>query len=270
MDTENTCSACSWSPTRQEACCYKSHVKLFYGVSNRGAWSLGSNLILKERSIEPPNFESANLRFLSEKTSILIPQTVEEWKEDDGTYFLLTKRIQGHPLNEVWSTLCGADKERIAKQTAEYLIQLRTLHSSRMESLNGQPLYNAFLFINDYGIGHGPLSSGDELWAEMSLALTNVPEQVRSKLRQHQGNLAGILDWESSGYFPVWWEFTAAGIGLGQEDKEWKDLLRKYLPDHTEARNFWLDFFALRNNPKLDERGLRVLNDLGFSFPNQV
>jgi hypothetical protein len=190
MDTENTCSACSWSPTRQEACCYKSHVKLFYGVSNRGAWSLGSNLILKERSIEPPNFESANLRFLSEKTSIPVPETVEEWKDDDGTYFLLIKRIQGHPLNEVWSTLCGADKERIAKQTAEYLIQLRTLHSSRMESLNGQPLYNAFLFINDYGIGHGPLSSGDELWAEMSLALTNVPEQVRSKLRQRMPTAA--------------------------------------------------------------------------------
>jgi hypothetical protein len=38
------------------------------------------------------------------------------------------------------------------------------------------------------------------------------------------GNLAGILDWEASGYFPVWWEFACAGIGLGQDDFEWKGL----------------------------------------------
>jgi hypothetical protein len=38
------------------ACRYQSHVNLFYGVSNRGVWSLGSNLILKERSTEPVVF----------------------------------------------------------------------------------------------------------------------------------------------------------------------------------------------------------------------
>lgn len=289
MDSKNICSACSWSPTRQEECRYNSHVKLFYGVSNRGVWSLGSNLILKERSIEPPNFESLNIRFLAERTSIPIPQIVEEWHEDNGTYFLLTKRIQGQPLSEIWPTMSETDKERVAKQTAEYVMQLRELHSDRMESLGGRPLYSAFLFPNGYGIGHGPFSSDDELWAEISLSLSNVPEDICLKLRQRMpsaapytfthcdltnvniivdnGNLAGILDWESSGYFPVWWEFTCAGIGLGQEDKEWKELLRKHLPDHTEARNFWLDFFALRKYPNLDERGLDFLSSCGLSMP---
>lgn len=258
-------------------------MKIFYGVSHRGVWSLGSNLILKERTIEPPNFESLNIRFLAERTSIPIPKIVEEWQEDNGTYFLLTKRIQGHPLSEIW---------RVAKQTAEYLMQLRELHSSRMECLGGQPLYSAFLFPNGYGIGHGPFSSDDELWAEMSLALSNVPEEIRLKLRQRMpsaapytfthsdlinvniivdnGNLAGILDWESSGYFPVWWEFTCAGIGLGHEVKERKELLRKYMPDHNEARNFWLDFFALRKYPNLDERGLSFLKNCGLSIPNDA
>ena len=54
MDTENIYSACSWPPARQQDCRSNSHVKLFYGASNRGATSLGSgsgsNLILKERS----------------------------------------------------------------------------------------------------------------------------------------------------------------------------------------------------------------------------
>ncbi|KAJ5533358.1 hypothetical protein N7494_009910 [Penicillium frequentans] len=269
MTTEKACSACSWSSARQDECRYKSHVNLFYGVSNRGVWSLGSRLILKERSVEPPNFEAANIRFLASATSVPTPKIVDEWKEDDGAYFSLTKRIPGRPLSEVWPTMQWTDRDRIAKQTAEYLMQLRKLRSSQMESIGGHPIYSAFLFPNGYGIGHGPFSSDDELWAEMSLALANVPEQIRIKLRQRMptaapytfthgdltsvnimvenGDVTGILDWESSGYFPVWWEFTCAGIGLGQEDKEWKDQLLKYLPDYTEARNFWLDFLRCAN-----------------------
>lgn len=252
---------------------------------------MGSKLILKERSTEPPNFESPNIQFLAERTSMPMPKIVEEWQEDDGSYFLITKRIGGQPLSEIWPTLSEEDKERIAKQTAEYITQLRELHSNRMESLGGQPIYSAFLFPNGYGIGHGPFSSDDELWAEMSLALSRVPEEIRLKLRRRMptstpytfthcdltnvniivdnGNLAGILDWESSGYFPVWWEFTCAGIGLGQEDKEWKELLRKHLSDHTEARDFWLDFFALRKYPNLDQRGLNFLNSCGLTVPKE-
>lgn len=97
-----------------------------------------------------------------------------------------------------------------------------------------------FFFLNGYGIGHGPFSSDDELWAEMSLALKQVPEQLRSKLRQRMptaapytfthgdltnvnimienGDVVGILDWESSGFFPVWWEFTCTEVDQGQDD----------------------------------------------------
>lgn len=241
-------------------------------------WSLGSQFILKERTTQPPpTFEARNIRFLESVTTIPVPHVVEEW-QDDNAHFLLAKRVPGQPLNEAWPVMSTEDKERVAKQTAEYLMQLRDLRSTKMESLGGGPLYSAFLFGSGYEIGHGPFSSDDELWAEMSLALSKVPEVLRQRLRQkmptaspytfthddltsvnimvENGNLAGILDWETSGYFPVWWEFTCAGIGLGQEDKEWKDMLRKYMPDHTTAREFWLDFRALRDYPDLGERGL--------------
>ncbi|EED15380.1 conserved hypothetical protein [Talaromyces stipitatus ATCC 10500] len=58
----------------------------------------------------------------------------------------------------------------------------------------------------------------------------------------------------------AWWEFTCAGIGLSQEDKEWKTLLQKYMPDYTDACEFWLDFYALSKYPSLDERGMELLN----------
>ncbi|WEW61597.1 hypothetical protein PRK78_007088 [Emydomyces testavorans] len=284
MAAKIPCTACSWTSERQDSCSYKSHIKLFYGVSDRGAWSLGSKFILKERSSKPPNFEARNIRFLREHTTIPVPAVVAEWNEDNGRYFILTERIRGDTLSAVWPKLSAAEKERIAKQTAEYLLQLRQLCSPQMQSLDGQPLYSAFLFPNGYGIPHGPFSSDEELWEEMAKALKDVPEKACRRLRERMppsapytfthgdltdvniivenGNLAGIIDWEASGYFPVWWEFTCAGIGLGEEDYEWKTLLRKHMPSWDEAREFWLDFYALSKYPKLNDRGIAFLKAL--------
>lgn len=141
---------------------------------------------------------------------------VGEWHEDEGTYLLLTKRIQGQPLSEMWPIISEIDKERVVKQTTEYVMQLRELHLDRMESLGGQPLYSAFLFPNGYGIGYSPFSSDDELWAEMLFSLSKVLEEICLKLCERMpsatpytfthsdltniniivdnGNLAGILD----------------------------------------------------------------------------
>ena len=76
---------------------------------------------------------------------------------------MLTERICGEPLNVVWPTLSIADKERIAKQTAKYLLELRELQSPQMQSLNSGLIYSAFLFLNGYSVLHGPLSLDDEL-----------------------------------------------------------------------------------------------------------
>ncbi|KAH8696000.1 kinase-like domain-containing protein [Talaromyces proteolyticus] len=292
MDITGSCSACSWSPERQENCRYESHVKLFYGVSDRGVWSLGSHLILKERSNKPPNFEASNIRFLREKTSIPLPTVVEDWTEENGRYFMLMKRIPGKPLSTLWADMPTDEREKIAKQTANSLMQLRKLHSHKMQALNDQPIFSAFLFPNGYGLPHGPFSSDDELWVEMDMALKGVPKDARLRLRERippaapytfthgdltyvnimveNGHLTGIIDWEASGYFPVWWEFTCSGIGLSQEDKEWKTLLQKYMPDYTGAREFWLDFYALSKYPNLDERGMELLRDKDRSSPREM
>ncbi|PYH99821.1 kinase-like protein [Aspergillus ellipticus CBS 707.79] len=279
------CSACSWTLERQDNCCYESHVKLFYGVSDRGVWSLGSHLILKERQNTPPNFEASNIRLLEKATSIPIPTIIEDWVEENQRYFTLMRRVRGEPLSRLWTNMSANQRESIAKQTADYLMQLRKLQSPKMHCVEGQPLYSAFLFPNSYGLPHGPFSSDDELWAEMEMALKKleVPENARLLLRKRMppatpytfthgdltyvnimvedGRLTGILDWESSGYFPVWWEFTSAGIGLGQEDKEWKDLLQRFMPDYTTAREFWLDFYSLSKYPNLDKRGVALLGN---------
>lgn len=158
---------------------------------------------------------------------------MEEWSENNGRYFMITKRIEGEPLSMVWAAMSTTEKDRVAKQTADFLKQLRQLYSPRMESLYGQPIFSAFLFPNGYGKPHGPLSLDDELWKEMTKSWNGVPEKAYRRLRERMppagpytfthgdltneniivkdGNVAGIIHWEASGYFPVWWEIHLCG-----------------------------------------------------------
>lgn len=280
MATEQPCAACSWTNERRESCRYDSHVKLFYEVSDRGVWSIGSRLIVKEMADSPPNLEAKNTLFIKENTTIPVPEIVQDWAEM-GRYFLITRRVPGIPLNEAWPAMSESDKDSIAKQTVDHLCQLRRLGSASIQSLGAEPVYSAFLFRNGYGIPHGPLSSDDQLWEAMAEALKKVPENAQRLLRQRMpvakpytfthgdlstrniivedGRLTGIIDWEGSGFFPAWWEFVAAGISQDDDDGSWKALLRDRMECHAGAREFWLDYYALSRYPRLDSRGMGLI-----------
>ncbi|VUC20155.1 unnamed protein product [Clonostachys rosea] len=273
------CSACTWSYARQEDCYYHSNVKLTHANEDRGVWSVGSQLIIKERDHRPPQYEAGNLRFLKEHTNLPVPTCMKDWTEN-LSHFIVSERLPGVTLDIVWPQLSPDARRRIAKQTADYLVGLRKLHSPRIQSLTGEPVWSTFLFP---GRGqdkpHGPFSNDQELWAEFDkgLADVNVPKEARQHLQRmmpaatpytfthgelrnvnilvDNGNLTGIISWEKAGYFPVWWEYASASVSIRQEDKEWKNLLREYMPEFKEAKEFWWDFFALSRYPNLQERG---------------
>ncbi|OQD90508.1 hypothetical protein PENANT_c001G05519 [Penicillium antarcticum] len=258
-ESDAPCPACHWTPKQQSRCNYTSNVHLFSGTSNRGHWALGTKYILKDRGADP-NYEVINTHFLQANTTIPVPTVAQDWTEN-SRHFTMVER--------------SARKE-LAHCTAEYLGQLRSLQSETMGSVDGLPLYCGFLFPGKGNeasqVPHGPLTTAEQLWAELEKSLDvhglDVPQAVKVRLRDRMpdpapwtfthGDLAicnimvdpmtyemtGIIDWERSGYFPVWWEFAFAVLGLSQEDKEWKDLLRGNLANHEEALNWWLDFKA--------------------------
>ncbi|KAE8359920.1 kinase-like protein [Aspergillus caelatus] len=217
-------------------CSYNSYVKIIYEAGDRGVWLLGSNLILRDRGSSFPT------------------------AEEDGHTLILMKS---------WPRLSTHEKEGIAKQTAEYPLQLGKLQSDNIQSLGGGPVYSNFLFKNkDFDLPHGPLALDDELWAHMERGLNEaITEAVRIRLRHRMPpatpytfthgdltnvnimveneSLIGIVDWETSGYFPVWWEYVCTSVADSEKDGEWKTLLRKHMPDYNNAREFWLYYYYL-------------------------
>ncbi|KAJ5605470.1 hypothetical protein N7510_008251 [Penicillium lagena] len=293
MADETPCSACTWSPDRQSYCSYKSHVHIFYEAGDRGVWSIGSKYILKERSCKSPSYESVNTRFVKENTTIPIPSVLKGWNDEDERYFLIAERVPGEILEKIWPKMSTPAKERLAQQTTGYLKQLRQLHSPKIQSVHGQPVYDNFLFPGygpkGYEVPHGPLSSDEQLWNEMTPALKNLPDVARANLREKMPSaqpytfthgdlttcnimvdpdthsLTAIIDWENAGYFPVWWEFARASISYSDDDKEWKDFLRSYMPDHSAGREFWRDIQALAGAfPSLVDRGRELIRKCGI------
>lgn len=196
----------------------------------------------------------------------------------------MLEQLQGETFESAWPKLSSANKARIAEQTANYLLQLRKLQSPVMGNLEGKPIYATFLFLDGYGIPHGPLSTDTELWEVLSNVVRHIPEKARAALRARMptatpftfthgdlatvnimvkdGNLTGIIDWEAAGYFPAWWEYVAATIGQGNDDSDWKALLREHLPKYDGARKFWLYLHKLRKYPNLDNGGRAMLEQL--------
>lgn len=73
---DKTCVACGWIPEKESRCHYTSHLKLFYGASIRGVWSIGSDAILKDRPEEGPKakVEIETLQYLANYADIPVPR----------------------------------------------------------------------------------------------------------------------------------------------------------------------------------------------------
>ncbi|GAW23523.1 hypothetical protein ANO14919_130830 [Xylariales sp. No.14919] len=276
-DPSEPCVACGWTLEENSCARYKSSIKLFYAASTRGVWALGRSFILKERLTSSRTYEAENLRFLKTHTKLPIPTLMHEWTEDDR-YFTITTRVEGETLEKAWPKLTSDEKERIATQVADHLRELRGLTSERIETVEGKPLYGDGMFPSQKLI-----SSDDEIFDELFHNLKDVDQSLLQQLRDHMpvctpytfthadltacniivkdGQFSGFIDFEYSGFFPVWFEFVGLRNGFGKDDREWKQLLSQKVTQYPAAKNFLVVRNSLFRNP-MGEIGKKALKDL--------
>ncbi|RDW83677.1 uncharacterized protein DSM5745_04003 [Aspergillus mulundensis] len=285
---DKSCIACGWTLDKQTRCHYTSHLKLLYGASTRGVWSIGSDVILKDRPDEGPKakIEVITLKYLATHTDIPVPKVLRDWVDGDGRYFVMTERIHGQTLEEAWPSLSEPQKVSIADQVVQVRKQLRSITSTSIQCVDQSPCYPGLLFFDLEP--RGPFHSDQELWDAVCLSLHHLPRQLLENLKKRlprcepyvlthcdlnlgnimvrDGKVVGILDWEYAAYFPIWYEYVSASFGFTDIDVEWKRLLRERLGVHDEAhddaRAFWSDMCNLRDYPDLDEKGQETLKRL--------
>ncbi|EFR04180.1 protein kinase subdomain-containing protein [Nannizzia gypsea CBS 118893] len=260
------CPTCGWSDLRRSRCSHTSQVKLVNAVSNRAWWNVGSDMILKEDPHDKwQTSEVANLEFVQENTTIPVPTIAKDWVQSDNRHFLLMERIPGETMDKLYHKLSTEEMEGIAEQVAEFIQQLRPLQSPEICGIGGTPLHNGWVFLNNMEPA-GPFSSDEELWDFMKDGLARLPTKAvdldPENIVIKDGKVTGILDWEFSGYYPVWWQYVAAGKGSPEEVK-WLEIMERKIKDpYPEARQWHKDLRHLSFYLDLTEDGKKTLERL--------
>ncbi|KAK4235425.1 kinase-like domain-containing protein [Achaetomium macrosporum] len=252
---------------------------LIYQAGERKVWKIRDEFILKRTRATGINSEAATHRFVADNTSIPVPFVYGEWQSEDRRWhYLLEGRIHGQTLADCWARLTVDDKLDLAEQVLAYMLQLRRFTAGSLRSLSGKPLPNNLFVPAPFPEGargylRGTWRTDDDIFArEFQPALERArvaPDLVRLLRRTmppcagqlqlthcdlYVGNVmvdlsggravvSAIIDWESAGYWPAWFQHARITHGCSKHDGEWKYILSRLqqssIPHADHGRVWW-------------------------------
>jgi aminoglycoside phosphotransferase len=178
------------------------------------------------------------MRYITNNTSIPVPKVQQVWRQDEVTYITMDI-VDGTELACAWHDMSDKTKRWVVEQLKGYLGQLRALKppiDGAVMSVTGGPMRD----ISRVGLEtFGPFQSHDDFHQFLRGGRAGIPmevfenmrgiEKVVDSHRQHyatkfthgdfaprnimvkrDGTITAIVDWDSAGWFPEYWEYTKA------------------------------------------------------------
>ncbi|OBT80199.1 hypothetical protein VF21_00547 [Pseudogymnoascus sp. 05NY08] len=200
-----------------------ARMRCYYVLVRAGRWLYGVSswqdvqlvpfgLVIKDclRSYEN---EVNALRLVAQHTSVPAPRIV-----DTGVYgnkkYLVMPRLPGQMLGDVLHLMSYAERDRFANKLGECVAEIRQIPNSKpyllCDTLGGP--------LSDHRIPDtcgGPFNTeedfNDHLTSHMNCtSAVFFSGQTPPQNHIDGGQLSGIVDWESAGYKPEYWEYTKA------------------------------------------------------------
>ncbi|ROW08669.1 hypothetical protein VPNG_06463 [Cytospora leucostoma] len=220
--------------------------------------------------------EANAMRFVAQHTSIPVPMVHCAFEEKGQTYILM-ERIEGDTLAQVWGQRSDESKARILRQLKGIVEQLRRISappSIGVANVDGGPIFDhrlprksswgPFATIQDF---HRELRSGidagdieDDASSPGVKDMASFHEQAWQAPVFTHGDLSalnilvrgdevvGIIDWETAGWYPPYWEYTSAKH-TNPRNLWWQEEVDKFIAPMHEAlemeairRRFFGDF----------------------------
>ena len=206
--------------------------------------------------------EAVASEFVAKNTTIPVPRVVDVFKYD-GSVYIIQEFIDAPMLLTVWRKLGPDDRKKCMVQLKGYLEQLRSLvppEPGKVQSTDGEG-------FTDFRLGHddwGPFESHDAMHefflhdyirsrpdryprAQAPLAAIKGRKWrtvfTHGDLGPHnilwdtkKAEIAAIIDWEYSGWFPEYWEYTRAyhGPASALKDFGWWEMFQDYAECYHE------------------------------------
>ncbi|KAH7175027.1 kinase-like domain-containing protein, partial [Fusarium flagelliforme] len=194
------------------------------------------------------------LSCLPRNTSIPVPRVYCSFKHK-GRVYILMKRIPGQDLSQTWARRSEESEARILTQLQQITTELRSIpppDGIGVANVDGSPvfdqrlpdksLWGPFEAIQDFhrDLRHG-LELGENVEAFPGLRelinFHNGPWQkivfTHSDLSSFNimavdDNVTGIVDWETAGWMPPYWEYTSAWH-VNPHNDFWQDAVDRFL-----------------------------------------
>lgn len=203
--------------------------------------------------------EAFAMRFVASHTSIPVPKVYYAFTYKGSSYIVM-RHIKGSVAGYRWLSRTQESKTQILHQLRRMIAELRSVPSPQgigVGSIDGGPFYDgrlpSQLYWGPYGTVrefHEALIDGMSLDTECPLApdlseLLNFYRRSGNELVLTHGDLSslnvmvqgdtvvGIIDWETAGWFPGYWEYTCAKY-VNPQNPFWADPVDQFLAPMPE------------------------------------
>ncbi|KAF7893880.1 hypothetical protein EAF00_007394 [Botryotinia globosa] len=203
--------------------------------------------------------EASAIKFIGEHTTIPVPKIYCSFVHNGSTYIVMEK-IRGKPLVHGWVHRTPESKAKILSQIRELIAEMRKLTpaTSKIANVDGGILYDGRI---SGPAQFGPFENTNEfhryLRSDAPARATN-PEGVNELIEWHDGpwldppvfthgdlsslnimaegdKVVGVIDWETAGWYPSYWEYTTA-MYVNPYNEFWKKEVGKFLDPFPTAQ----------------------------------
>jgi len=200
--------------------------------------------------------EAITMKFVAENTSIPVPHVYDVF-EARGHIYLVMEYIDAPSLAEMWPTMSFSEKKRIVSQMGGYLRELRSLrspHPGMVEAVDRTGCYDMRLQIEPFGpftveeyhahFGYDYIRKQAERYPQFQADFERCNGRKYNTVFTHgdlaprnilvkDGEIVGIIDWECSGWYPEYSEYTTSWFS-NMDCLEWWDMLGEVMDRYPD------------------------------------
>ncbi len=209
--------------------------------------------------------EAATMQFVAAHTSIPVPRVYCAFVRKNHA-FIVMDRVPGVSIATAWKTLTGAERDAIFAELRGMFDELRalppppgcgiqscvggSLRDSRLP--RSLPRFGPFKTTQEFHFWlrhemqpeNHPNRKDDQDWKGIDAMVARQdgpwPAPVfthgdlnPSNIFVHKGRVSGIIDWEFSGWYPPYWDYTSTWCWAVMAT-EWRDAVGKFLSPWPE------------------------------------
>lgn len=227
------------------------------------------------------SIEAENMIYIKTHTQVPVPKVFAVYIDDDQGYactFIVMEYIQGANLVSAWPLLKDHEKMAVAEKLRQYMSEIRRLPMPGYLGALGRRLFVEVAFWEDSSreTCSGPFETEEHLnlalldaFPHLGMSQHRVAFYGRVFPRIFRGhssvfthgdfqrknvmfsNTDGIqvtlIDWEKSGWYPSYWEYSMAMISVTFRDDWWECLESVMDPFYVECpylRMIYLDLWS--------------------------